>query len=133
MANAVAKRYPGEEHFVDGYVPQSLNAEYSSLHRSITWIGMGLILASLAGWGTFVFGLATTIFADTSTAAHSNGVIAFGEADYSAYTSPMDFNGSLFLWGGLGVALALMVAGVVCISIGRRQYKAYKKEFGGHH
>ena len=72
MANAV-KRYQGEERFVDGYVPQSMNAEYSSLHKSITWIGMGLMLASLAAWGTFIFGLATTVFADQTAASHSTG------------------------------------------------------------
>nr|WP_120490938.1 hypothetical protein [Corynebacterium lactis] len=134
MANAVAKRYPGEEHFVDGYVPQSMNAEYSSLHRSITWIGMGLVLASLAAWGTFIFGLATTIYSDTSNAAHSHGVIANGEMDYTNFTNQWtNFDGSLFMWAGLILAIVMTVAGFTCISIGRRAYKAYKKEFGGHH
>ena len=130
MANATAKRYPGEEHFVDGYVPQSLNAEYSSLHRSITWIGMGLVLASLVFWGTFVFGLSTVLLPENAQAAHTIGYVPFGE---TMQTMDGTFNGNLFLWGGLIGALILVIAGFACIHIGRRAYKAYKKEFGGHH
>lgn len=133
MANAVTKRYQGEEHFVDGYVPQSLNAEYSSLHRSITWIGMGLILASLPFWGTFVFGLATTVFADETEASHSHGYLAENAANYSDYTGGLDFSGSVFLWGGLIAAICFVIAGICCIKVGRRAYKAYLKEFGTKH
>lgn len=133
MANAVAKRYQGEEHFVDGYVPQSMNAEYSSLHKSITWIGMGLMLASLAAWGTFIFGLATTVFADETKASHSHGYLAKDAVNYTDYTGGMNFDGSILLWGGLIVALVLVIAGVTCIRVGRRDYKAYKKEFGTNH
>ena len=132
MANAV-KRYQGEEHFVDGYVPQSMNAEYSSLHKSITWIGMGLMLASLAAWGTFIFGLATTVFADQTAASHSNGFLAKDAANYTDYTGGWNFDGSVFMWAGLVVGLVMVIAGVACISIGRRDYKAYRKEFGTHH
>lgn len=130
MANAPAKRYRGEEHFIDGYVPQSMNAEYSSLHRSATWIGMGMVLASLAMWGTFIFGLATTVYNDQAQSAHTRGFFEFGTNNLVAGG---EFNSQLFLWGGLIGGLILLVGGFVMVGIGRRQYKAYKKEFGGHH
>lgn len=130
MATSTAKRYRGEEHFVDGYVPQSLNAEYSSLHRSATWIGAGMWLASLAAWGCFIFGLAVSGMDTTS--AHEVGAVAFGEP---GYTPPLgqDFNPSLFLWGGLITAIVMDVAGFLLILNGRKQYLAYRREFGGHH
>lgn len=133
MANAVTKRYQGEEHFVDGYVPQSLNAEYSSLHRSITWIGMGLMLASLPFWGTFVFGLATTVFSDDLSASHSHGYIAENAANYTDYSGGWDFSGAPFMWGGLILAIVFVVAGISCIKVGRKQFKAYRKEHGIQH
>lgn len=132
MANAVAKRYPGEEHFVEGYVPQSMNAEYSSLHRSITWIGMGLFLASLAAWGIAIFGGATMFF-DTGASAHEIAAVATGQAVADRGYVAGSFNPAVFLWGGLILAIVMDVAAIACIAIGRRRYKAYVKEHGGHH
>lgn len=130
------KRYRGEEHFVDGYVPQSMNAEYSSLHRSMTWIGMGLWLASLAAWGAFIFGLAT--MGMDSNAAHEAGVVAYNEAaptmgGQNPSADPGSFNPSLFLWGGLITAIVMDVIGLFLIIAGRKQYLAYRKEYGTHH
>lgn len=130
MATSTAKRYRGEEHFIDGYVPQSMNAEYSSLHRSITWIGMGCLLASLAPWGIFVFGL-STMFQDNNT-AHEFGHVPLGESELVA-SEAGSFDPSLFLWGGLGFALLLTLGGLALISLGRREYKKYRREFGAHH
>ena len=129
MATSTDKRYRGEEHFIDGYVPQSMNAEYSSLHRSATWIGAGMWLASLAAWGCFIFGLA--VMMDSST-AHEVGAVAYGEP---GYTPPLgqDFNLSLFLWGGLIVAIVMDVIGFLLILRGRKQCLAYRREFGVRH
>ncbi|WP_448851690.1 hypothetical protein [Corynebacterium sp. 335C] len=126
-ANKV-ERYPGEEHFVEGYVPQSLNAEYSSLHRSSTWIGMGMILASLAGWGTFIFGLGVTVWGTHDS--HTQGVIGRSGEIIQAGG---DFNAQLFLWGGLIAALVLDIGGWLMIRKGRSEYRAYVRKYGGHH
>ena len=51
-----------QDGYVDGYDPVSLGAPHSSLVKHITWVGMALILASLAGFGTLIYGAATTIW-----------------------------------------------------------------------
>ncbi|APT89904.1 hypothetical protein CSPHI_01030 [Corynebacterium sphenisci DSM 44792] len=128
MASKVAERYPGEEHFVEGYVPQSMNAEYSSLHRSVTWIGMGCILSSLPFWGTFVFGLAVTIFGTHTS--HNQGYI---DMQGQVVGAGADFNSLWFLWGGLIGALLMVTIGVLLIKKGRKNYKEYLRTYGGHH
>lgn len=130
MATSTAKRYRGEEHFVDGYVPQSMNAEYSSLHRSITWIGAGLWLASLAAWGCFIFGLA--VMGMDTTTAHEFGTVPLGDPGYIP-SGATPFNPAPFMWGGLIVAIVMDVAGFLCILAGRKQYFAYRREFGTRH
>ncbi|WP_295629480.1 hypothetical protein [uncultured Corynebacterium sp.] len=131
MATSTAKRYRGEEHFIDGYVPQSLNAEYSSLHRSLTWIGAGLWLASLAAWGTFIFGLAG-MFMD-SNAANEVGHVAYGDSVYDVTPPASSFEPSWFMWGGLIVGIVMVVVGLLCIIAGRKQFLAYRREFGTRH
>ncbi|MBV7294520.1 hypothetical protein KRX51_01125 [Corynebacterium sp. TAE3-ERU12] len=121
MASTTAQ-YGSDEHFVEGYHPQSLNAEYSSLHKSKTWIGMGFILASLAAWGIFVFGLGVTVF-DTHS-AHTVGYI--NEAGEWVGQSD-DFPASLIMWGGLALALAMDLFGFFLIHLGRKDYKEYRK------
>ena len=120
MATSTAKRYRGEEHFIDGYVPQSMNAEYSSLHRSATWIGAGLWLASLA------------VMNMDTTAAHEAGHVAFGDTVRTA-SEAGSFNPSYFMWGGLIAAIVLDVVGFLLILAGRKQYLAYRREFGVKH
>lgn len=122
------ERYPGEEHFVEGYVPQSLNAEYSSLHRTSTWVGMGMILASLAGWGIFIFGLSVTIF-DT----HSSHTTGYIDTSGQIVGAGGDFNSQAFLWGGLIMALVLDIGGWLMIHLGRKEYRKYVRTYGGHH
>ena len=47
--------FEGEPHYIDGYTPSSLDSQHSSLQRISTWLGMGIILTSLAGLGAFDF------------------------------------------------------------------------------
>ena len=112
--------YPGEEHFVDGYVPQSLNAEYSSLNRSLTWIGMGFFLSSVVGIGTFIFGLAVLNSGDSSRMALS-----------AAATS--NVNASALMWSGLLIAVVFIAVGYTCIRLGRKNYREYKRKYGVRH
>src|SRR5699024_6624661 len=121
---------------VDRYVPQSMNAEYSSLHRSMTWIGMGMWLASLPAWGAFIFGLAT--MGMDSHAAHEGGVIAYNEAAATMggqhpSADPGSLRPSPFLWGRLLTAVVMDVIGLFLILAGRKQYLAYRKECATHH
>lgn len=48
-----------EANYVEGYVPVSYEAPHSSLIRTSTWVGAGLVLTSLAGFGMLIFGLAS--------------------------------------------------------------------------
>lgn len=130
MATSTDKRYRGEEHFIDGYVPQSMNAEYSSLHRSATWIGAGMWLASLAAWGCFIFGLAVMMM--DSTTAHEVGSVVLGDPGYVPSGGDA-FNPSLFMWGGLITAIVMDVVGFLLIVAGRKQFLAYRREFGVRH
>ncbi|AGP31685.1 hypothetical protein [Corynebacterium terpenotabidum] len=105
---ALEVKTPGELDYLDGFVPSTFDAPHSSLQRSATWIGMGLILVSLAGFGTFVYGFAAG--SDT--------------------TSPMADEGYLIGWIGLAAALLAFILGGVCVRIGRRNYRAYTKATG---
>lgn len=99
---------PGELDYLDGFVPSTFDSPHSSLLRAGTWLGMGLILASLAGFGTLVYGFA-----------------AAGDD-----TSPMAGDGTLIGIVGLIVAIILVIAGATSIHIGRAGYRAYKKATG---
>lgn len=46
--------YEGEPIHLDGYVPSSWDFHHSSLLRGAAWIGMGLILSSMAGFGAAI-------------------------------------------------------------------------------
>lgn len=94
--------------YKEGYVPSSFDSPHSSLHRSITWVGMGLILASVAGFGTLVFGAA--VLTD----------------DINPWGMPL-------LIGGAIMGVGLFLAGAVAIHIGRGNYRDYKKRTGRIH
>lgn len=47
--------YEGEPIHLDGYVPSSWDFHHSSLLRGAAWIGMGLILSSMAGFGAAIW------------------------------------------------------------------------------
>ncbi|HJF13153.1 hypothetical protein [Corynebacterium falsenii] len=94
-----------EKSYKEGYVPSSLDSPHSSLHRTATWVGMGLWLALVAGLGIIVFGLATWL------------------SDTQEY-------GLQITIGGI---VAVVVIGILAISLvhaGRSNYRAYVKRSG---
>ncbi|MCF4005795.1 hypothetical protein L1O03_01200 [Corynebacterium uropygiale] len=99
--------YEGRMHYVEGYHPSSLSAPHSSLQRSSTWIGMGFVLASLAGFGILVFGVASVLWNPNQA-------------------------GMFFLVLGAILAVAFLVIGFGLIHYGRRYYRSYVKETGHH-
>lgn len=100
--------FEGEPHYIDGYVPSSLDSQHSSLLRSSTWIGMGIVLAAVAGIGTLIFGLATQ---------------SVGTQE----------NASFFTILGTVMTIAFLVIGFGLIHYGRRHYRAYVAATGRKH
>lgn len=98
-----------EDAYIEGYEPNSLGAPHSSLSRNVTWVAMGLILASLFGFGIAVWGA---------------GAMAFG---FGSQTH--DLAQRLLILGVAEMAITL-IAAFVLISIGRKDYKAYLKRTG---
>ncbi|MBP3089348.1 hypothetical protein EML15_09370 [Corynebacterium sp. sy017] len=94
-------------HYIDGYDPSSLYAPHSSLRRFATWAGMGLILTSLIGMGTLVYGLAIP-------------------SEYSAESGRWVF---FAVFGGI-LTLACLVGGFGAIHYGRSKYRQYRAETG---
>lgn len=101
--------YEGRMNYIEGYTPVSLGAPHSSLERSSTWIGMGVVLISLIGVGIFLFGLATDIWI------------------------PSENNSTLYMIAGPIFAVILAVVGFGLIARGRRHYKKYRRETGRDH
>ena len=99
--------FEGEPHYVEGYHPSSLDAQHSSLLRSSTWIGMGLILSSLAGFGGLLFGLGSW-----SVGSQPNW-------------APMAIAGAV-------LAVVFLVGGFGMIHHGRRYYREYAARTGRH-
>ncbi|MEZ2121784.1 MULTISPECIES: hypothetical protein [unclassified Corynebacterium] len=99
--------FEGEPHYVEGYHPSSLDAQHSSLLRLSTWAGMGLILASLAGFGGLVYGLGS----------------------WSVGSQP--HWGTVAIIGSI-IAAAFLVGGFWLIHHGRRYYREYAARTGRH-
>ena len=97
-----------QDSYVDGYDPVSLGAPHSSLVKHITWIGMALILASLAGFGTLIYGAATTIW---------------------GHGASEDISQMLLIVGGILTAVTL-IGGFITIRVGRSGYRKYRKATG---
>lgn len=91
--------------YIDGYDPVSLYAPHSSLQRTSTWIGMGLILFALAGLGTLTFAFA----------ANTVGT----QEDWQLYA----------IIGAVLTVVAL-IGGFGLIHRGRRHYRKYRSETG---
>ncbi|KQB84443.1 hypothetical protein [Corynebacterium oculi] len=109
MSNTHTPEAVGRMHYIDGYEPVSYEAPHSSLLRTETWVGMGLVLAALCPAGIALFAVALMVFGNT------------GQADITP---------SVLLWIGLVLTAVLLVAGSLMISYGRRYYKQYVKETG---
>lgn len=91
--------------YKEGYVPSSLDAPHSSLQRSLTWLGMGLILASMAGLGTMMWGL-SSMFNDYRT------------------------DGQVFAIAGAVMGFGLLFLGFILVHVGRKNYREYKERTG---
>ncbi|AZA14519.1 hypothetical protein ACFPVT_04775 [Corynebacterium choanae] len=105
---APARSFDGEPYYVEGYVPSSYDAPHSALLRSSTWIGMGMILSSVIGIGTWVFGLGV----------QRDGIMAD--------------NGMTFVIIGVVLMLALWIGGAALIYSGRKGDREYKARTGRH-
>lgn len=91
--------------YIDGYDPVSLNAPHSSLQRASTWIGMGILIAALAGAGTLIFAFAANTVSS--------------QDDWQLYA----IIGAIF-------TVASVVLGFGLIHRGRRHYRKYRSETG---
>ena len=97
-----------QDSYIEGYDPVSYGAPHSSLLRTSTWIGMGLVLSLLPAAGILIWGLGTWQF--------PQGVAG---ADYQ----PNIIVGAISL-----VVIAVLAIGT--IHFGRRYYRQYRKETG---
>ncbi|MCX7445310.1 hypothetical protein OS125_08665 [Corynebacterium sp. P7003] len=99
--------FEGEPHYVEGYHPSSLDAQHSSLLRSSTWIGMGFILSSLAGFGALLYGLGSWTVAS------------------QPHWAEMTIIGAV-------LAVGFLVGGFWMVHHGRRYYREYAARTGRH-
>ena len=100
--------FSGEPEYLDGYVPTSWDSQHSSLQRSLTWIGMALILLAAYAAGLFVYG-----FASDSVGSQDNGIML----------------GTV----GAVVAVVVLLAAFASVHFGRSSYRDYKKRTGRVH
>ena len=98
-----------EDTYIEGYDPVSLGAPHASLSRTKTWVAMCLILSTLFGIGLAVWGA---------------GAMAFG---FGSQTHDL---AERLLILGIAEAVITGVAGGVLISMGRKDYKEYRKRTG---
>lgn len=94
-------------HYIEGYVPVSYAAPHSSLVRARTWIGMGMILASLCPMGMLLW----------------VGSRAMG-------SSAAPFPTMTYLVIAIVLTLISVIGGALLIYSGRSKYFKYRKETG---
>ncbi|WP_066528857.1 hypothetical protein [Corynebacterium bouchesdurhonense] len=114
VADIRSESFPGyqtklEDSYIEGYDPVSLGSPHSSLTQYSTWVAMGLILASLFGFGIMVWGIG----------AHFYGWGAQSE----------DYSNALMMLGAIEMAVTLAL-GFLLISRGRKGYKEYRRTTG---
>lgn len=98
-----------ESLYIEGYDPASLTAQHSSLLKTTTWVGMGLMMASLAFIGTALFGVAQLLWG----------------------TGSVDHDPMIFVWiGAIGAVILLVVSFYLMLVVGRKDYKEYVKRSG---
>ena len=113
VSDFASETYPNyesrlEDAYIDGYDPVSLGAPHSSLNRTSTWVGMGAMIAVLAGFGLAIFGAAQQVWGSGSVDRDPMVLIIIG-----------------LVVGIGGVAIA---AGL--IRYGRRYSREYKERTG---
>ncbi|ALC04878.1 hypothetical protein CDES_02080 [Corynebacterium deserti GIMN1.010] len=106
MSSAKKKPAPERMHYIDGYIPVAYNSPHSSLERSATWLGMGLLLSSLAGIGAVLFAIGANSVGQQQDTWTTYAII-----------------GAVF-------AVVSLVLGTVLIVKGRAGYRRYVKETG---
>lgn len=94
-----------ESNYVDGYIPVSYEAPHSSLIRTSTWVGMGLVLTSLAGFGILIFGMASS-------------------------TVGSQENWDMYAMIGAIIAAFLLIGGAAMIHSGRSSLRAWRARTG---
>ncbi|MEJ6012881.1 hypothetical protein WG936_03345 [Corynebacterium sp. H127] len=94
-----------ESSYVEGYTPVSYEAPHSSLHKSITWIGMGLLLVSLLGFGILIFAIGSKTVGS--------------QANWDLYA----------MVGGI-LAAVLVIAGFAAIYAGRADLRKWRARTG---
>ncbi len=102
--------YKIQDTYIEGYEPVSLAAPHSSLLRVETWVGMGLILASLPAFGILIWGISSGMFWGGSSSEGSQSQIT--------------------TYIGIAMVVAIIILGVASIYYGRRFYRQYRRETG---
>ncbi|WP_412099569.1 hypothetical protein [Corynebacterium aurimucosum] len=97
-----------QDSYIEGYDPVSYGAPHSSLLRTSTWLGMGLILSMLPAAGILIWGLGTW--------QYPQGIAG---ADYQMN----------IIVGAISLAVIAVLA-VGSVHFGRRYYRQYRKETG---
>lgn len=113
VSDFASETYPNyesrlEDAYIDGYDPVSLGAPHSSLNRTSTWVGMGAMIAVLAGFGLAIFGAAQQVWGS-------------GSVDHDPMV--LIIIGLVVGIGGVAIAAGL-------IRYGRRYYREYKERTG---
>lgn len=116
MADQASESFPDystkiHDHYIEGYEPVSLGAPHSSLERTSTWVGMGLVLISLAGFGFAIWAGGLRLFGQGIAGGDPNLYLIIG-----------------LVGGTVGLAI-----GFGLIRYGRRYYRQYKEETGRTH
>lgn len=96
--------------YIEGYDPVSLGAPHSSLERTSTWVGMGILLIALAGVGLIIWTGVSSVW--------SQGVAA------------SEYNYMMFFWIGIIFSILGVIAGFGLIYRGRRFYRKYRDSTG---
>lgn len=97
-----------QDSYIEGYEPVSYGAPHSSLLRTSTWVGMGLILSLLPAAGILIWGLGTWLYPDGTAGA--------------------DYQINIIVGAIALVVIAILAVGSV--HFGRRYYRQYRKETG---
>ncbi|WP_448855832.1 hypothetical protein [Corynebacterium camporealensis] len=114
VADHSAETYPEfsgkiQDTYIEGYDPVSYTAPHSSLLRTSTWVGMGLILSVLPALGILIWGLGIEIYPFGTSGTH---------------------NAMTYILIGAIATVVIGIASIVMVKFGRRYYRQYRKETG---